>query len=64
MLGNSILTFDYDDIMIGDEKYVGSPDLYELIFMKYPNESKITKDDIKNTWIFFIRPNNFSLLQR
>lgn len=36
-----------DDIFIDDKKYEGTPGLYELIFMKIPNEDIYTSDDLE-----------------
>ena len=48
MIGNSVVTFDKDDIIIGANEYEGTPGLYELLFMKNPEKSQITEVDKEN----------------
>ena len=46
MLGDKRIDLDKnDDIIIDGKKYVGTSGLYELIFNKFPNESKCTNAD-------------------
>ncbi|KYM93995.1 hypothetical protein ALC62_15391 [Cyphomyrmex costatus] len=48
MLGDKRITLNKnDDIIIGGQRYDGTPGLYELIFMKFPNESICTDDDVQ-----------------
>ncbi|KYN03867.1 hypothetical protein ALC62_05272 [Cyphomyrmex costatus] len=48
MLGDKRITLSKnDDIIIDGNRYDGIPGLYELIFMKFPNESICTGDDIQ-----------------
>ncbi|KYM95372.1 hypothetical protein ALC62_13986 [Cyphomyrmex costatus] len=48
MLGDKRITLSKnDDIIIDGQRYDGTPGLYELIFMKFPNESICTDDDIQ-----------------
>ncbi|KYN04516.1 hypothetical protein ALC62_04616 [Cyphomyrmex costatus] len=48
MLGDKRITLSKnDDIIIDGKRYYGTPGLYELIFMKFPNESICTNDDIQ-----------------
>ncbi|KYM93730.1 hypothetical protein ALC62_15668 [Cyphomyrmex costatus] len=48
MLGDKRITLrKNDDIIIDGKRYYGTPGLYELIFMKFPNESICTDDDIQ-----------------
>lgn len=48
MIGNIAVTIDNNDFIIGENTYEGTPGLYELIFMKTPDESKISETDISN----------------
>ena len=46
-LGNKRFDIDKDDaILIGDVRYKGTPGLYELIFMRRPDEIVYTEDDL------------------
>ena len=46
MLGDKRITLHKnDDIIIDGKRYNRTPDLYELIFMKFPNESICINDD-------------------
>ncbi|KYM93919.1 hypothetical protein ALC62_15475 [Cyphomyrmex costatus] len=48
MLGDKRITLNKnDDIIIDGQRYDGTPGLYELIFMKFPNESICTDDDVQ-----------------
>ncbi|KYM99642.1 hypothetical protein ALC62_09610 [Cyphomyrmex costatus] len=48
MLGDKRITLNKnDDIIIDGQTYDGTPGLYELIFMKFPNESICTDDDVQ-----------------
>ncbi|KYN00609.1 hypothetical protein ALC62_08619 [Cyphomyrmex costatus] len=48
MLGDKHITLNKnDDIIIDGKRYDGTPGLYELIFMKFPNESICTDDDVQ-----------------
>lgn len=48
MLGDKRIALDKnDDIIINGKKYDGTPGLYELIFMKFPNETICTDADIQ-----------------
>lgn len=47
MLGKLPITFDGDDIVIDNIKYTGTPGLYELIFMKRPDDYIFTADDLR-----------------
>ncbi|KYQ51996.1 hypothetical protein ALC60_08892 [Trachymyrmex zeteki] len=48
MLGDKRIALDKnDDIIINGKKYEGTPGLYELIFMKFPNEDICTDDDLQ-----------------
>jgi len=42
-----IILYKNDDIIINGKIYDGTPSLYELIFMKFPNESICTDDDVQ-----------------
>ncbi|XP_066593613.1 uncharacterized protein [Prorops nasuta] len=58
MLGNVLFNTDEnDDIIIGENKYPGTRGLYELIFMKQPNE--YTKDDEKNYKKILLKTNAY-----
>ncbi|KYN22645.1 hypothetical protein ALC57_04952 [Trachymyrmex cornetzi] len=47
MLGDKRITLHKnDDIIIDGKRYDGTTGLYELIFMKFPNESICTDDDV------------------
>ncbi|KYN27940.1 hypothetical protein ALC57_02651 [Trachymyrmex cornetzi] len=47
MLGDKRITLHKnDDIIIDGKRYDGTAGLYELIFMKFPNESICTDDDV------------------
>lgn len=47
MLGKYLITFDEnDDIIINNVKYKGTPGLYELIFMKKPDEYVYSEEDL------------------
>ena len=37
-----------DYIIVGDKQYEGTPDLWELIFMRIPNDNVYTDDDKEN----------------
>ncbi|KYN09522.1 hypothetical protein ALC57_18360, partial [Trachymyrmex cornetzi] len=46
MLGNKKFDVDTDDtIIIDEERYKGTPDLYELFFKKIPNDAIYTEND-------------------
>lgn len=45
-LGNSFLTIKRDVINIDNEKYVGTPGLFELLFMKRPDSTIVTQADL------------------
>jgi hypothetical protein len=46
MLGDKRVDLDkQDDVIIDQKRYAGTPGLYELIFMKFPNETIVTKLD-------------------
>ncbi|KYN02979.1 hypothetical protein ALC62_06184 [Cyphomyrmex costatus] len=48
MLGDKRITLNKnDDIIIDGQRYDRTPGLYELIFMKFPNESICTDDDVQ-----------------
>ncbi|KYQ47212.1 hypothetical protein ALC60_13769 [Trachymyrmex zeteki] len=48
LLGDKRIALDKnDDIIINGKRYEGTPGLYELIFMKFPNENICTDDDIQ-----------------
>ncbi|KYM94036.1 hypothetical protein ALC62_15352 [Cyphomyrmex costatus] len=48
MLGDKRITLNKnDDIIIDTQRYDGTPGPYELIFMKFPNESICTDDDVQ-----------------
>ncbi|KYN45284.1 hypothetical protein ALC56_00290 [Trachymyrmex septentrionalis] len=48
MLGDKRITLHKnDDIIIDGKRYNRTPDLYELIFMKFPNESICMDDDVQ-----------------
>ncbi|KYN00592.1 hypothetical protein ALC62_08630 [Cyphomyrmex costatus] len=48
MLGDKRITLNKnDDIIIDGQRYDGTPGLYELIFIKFPNESICTDDDVE-----------------
>ncbi|KYN07645.1 hypothetical protein ALC62_01387 [Cyphomyrmex costatus] len=48
MLGDKRITLNKnDDIIIDGQRYDGTPGLYELIFMKFLNESICTDDDVQ-----------------
>ncbi|KYN06864.1 hypothetical protein ALC62_02178 [Cyphomyrmex costatus] len=48
MLGDKRITLNKnDDIIIDGQRYDGTPGLYELLFMKFPNESICTDDDVQ-----------------
>ncbi|XP_066585314.1 uncharacterized protein [Prorops nasuta] len=58
MLGNVLFNTDEnDDIIIGENKYPGTRGLYELIFMKQPNE--YIKDDEKNYKKILLKTNAY-----
>jgi len=42
-----ITLFKNDDIIIDEKRYDGIPGLYELIFMKFPNENNCMDDDVQ-----------------
>ena len=42
-----ILHEQNNDIIIDGKRYDGIPGLYELIFMKFPNENICTDDDVQ-----------------
>ncbi|KYQ53603.1 hypothetical protein ALC60_00518 [Trachymyrmex zeteki] len=47
MVGDKCIALDKnDDIIINGKRYEGTPGLYELIFMKFPNENICTDDDM------------------
>jgi hypothetical protein len=46
-LGNSLVTIARDVIHIGDEKYAATPGLLELLFMKQPDSSIYTQEDLE-----------------
>ncbi|KYQ53669.1 hypothetical protein ALC60_04233 [Trachymyrmex zeteki] len=49
MLGDKRIALDKnDDIIINGKRYEGTPGLYKLIFMKFPNENIYTDDDMHN----------------
>jgi hypothetical protein len=47
-IGRSPITFQGDDIIVGDNTYVGTPGLWELLTLKDPNDSIYTPADIEN----------------
>ncbi|KYM94639.1 hypothetical protein ALC62_14726 [Cyphomyrmex costatus] len=48
MLGDKRITLSKnDDIIIDGQRYDGTPGLYELIFMRFSNESICTDDDVQ-----------------
>ncbi|KYQ51397.1 hypothetical protein ALC60_09498 [Trachymyrmex zeteki] len=48
MLGDKRIALDKnDDIIINGKRYEGTPGLYELIFMKFPNENICMDDDMQ-----------------
>lgn len=47
-LGNANIGIEYDDLFIGNEIYEGTEGLYELIFLKNPNNDVITTQDSEN----------------
>ncbi|KYQ47747.1 hypothetical protein ALC60_13223 [Trachymyrmex zeteki] len=47
MLGDKRIALDKNDIIINGKRYEGTPGLYELIFMKFPNENICTDDDMQ-----------------
>lgn len=48
MIGNSKVEIDNNDLIIGGKEYEGSEGLYELLFMKNPDEAKLKDRDIEN----------------
>lgn len=48
MIGNTKVEIDNNDLIIGDKEYEGTTGLYELLFMKVPDETKIKPQDVKN----------------
>ncbi|KYQ49806.1 hypothetical protein ALC60_11117, partial [Trachymyrmex zeteki] len=49
MLGDKRIALDKnDDIIINRKRYEGTPGLYKLIFMKFPNENICTDNDMHN----------------
>lgn len=47
-IGNSPITIQGDDVTIGDKTYQGTPGLWELITMLYPNKTLYTATDLEN----------------
>ena len=48
MIGDSQFEIDTDDsILINGKRYKGTPGLYELVFMKHPNENIYMESDMK-----------------
>jgi len=47
-LGESEVIIDDNDFILDDERYPATVGLYELLFMKQPDNDSITDDDIKN----------------
>jgi len=47
MFGDKCIILHKNDDIIIDEKKNGAPSLYELIFMKFPNEKVCTDDDVQ-----------------
>lgn len=45
LMGNSRVTFNEREIVIGSKSYIKTPGLLELLFKKTPNLSQITEDD-------------------
>lgn len=49
MIGNKRVTFDYDDLIVGDIKYVGTPGLWRLLtYAETPHDSMFTDNDYQN----------------
>lgn len=48
MIGNAKVEIDNNDLIIGGKEYEGTEGLYELLFMKIPDEKKITPQDVEN----------------
>lgn len=47
-IGNAQVEIDKNDLIIGDKWYEGTRGLYELIFMKYPDDKVVTEKDVQN----------------
>ncbi|XP_049772104.1 uncharacterized protein LOC126154494 [Schistocerca cancellata] len=47
-IGNTKITFDYDDIIINDKKYIGTDGLLQLLTQKELNDTDYTEDDLNN----------------
>src|SRR5688572_21165742 len=45
-IGNSLIKFDGDDMMVGNKTYKGTPGLWEFMTMKEPNESMLDGNDL------------------
>lgn len=48
VIGDSKIGIDNNDIIILDKEFEGSEGLYELLFMRNPNDEKITEKDVEN----------------
>ena len=46
-IGNSPISFEGDDMMVGNKTYKGTPGLWELMTMKEPNESIYDGNDLE-----------------
>lgn len=47
-IGNSDFAIDDNHIIVDEKSYIGSRGLYELLFMKYPDETIYSDDDLEN----------------
>ncbi|XP_015600374.1 zinc-regulated protein 8-like [Cephus cinctus] len=59
VVGDSPISFEGDQIHIGDTSYPKTNGLIELVFRKIPNEAHVTQDDLNNYKNIIIRTNAY-----